>query len=483
MPAQLITLPISHYCDRRRGRSTARASLLAEERHVQFTTARVEPCGKGTRPSPPQHGTSRWVRVGRISSTGLLDLHSGRRRRAGGRADRGFGSGRRHFVPGLAAPPEVLRLSRNGRGVPAVVRGMFTGRLRGRHPARVRPDSSARPCARRSHRAPDLRRGRRAPAAGGFHSRATAHDGRPRPRGADRGGVAAAGLRHPAAADRGRPRAIARTPAGRQRGTHPAGQVASAPLRETKRLRRRPGCKSGIRPSRRTRRRLRRRWCRRREDHVGLDQLVVAQLLAVASPRTRASGRTARGTCPRRRPRRRDGLVVQVVQPLGVVVRQAELALGRDADDHWRASSRSSGLGGGGSRPGRARLHLRQLVVDLAAQAQLLELLSMSSLPPSPSWVMSSNVPPPRAPRRLPRAPSCSRSSPRPAAWPGRCRPSPRPRPARPRDPHLGLGRRVLGLMTSFFVGRPRSSGGHLASLSISDSCWASSSVTWLSSP
>ncbi len=47
------------------------------------------------------------------------------------------------------------------------------------------------------------------------------------------------------------------------------------------------------------------REVRRRDDHVGLLELVLAELVPVRCGRGRASPRRPRGTCPRRRPRRR----------------------------------------------------------------------------------------------------------------------------------------------------------------------------------
>jgi hypothetical protein len=73
---------------------------------------------------------------------------------------------------------------------------------------------------------------------------------------------------------------------------------------------------------------------KRREDHVGLDELVVRQRLAARFDERDHLCEQRTELLLVARLDSRDGRVVQFVQALGVPVRQLELALSRDSDDH-----------------------------------------------------------------------------------------------------------------------------------------------------
>src|SRR5712692_2276877 len=136
----------------------------------------------------------------------------------------------------------------------------------------------------------------------------------------------------------------------------------------------------------------------RRQDHVGLLELLVAELrprprelehLPEQPPEALLVPRLDEG----------DDLVVQLVQPRGLPVLQTVLALGRDADDHLPSPAFSpaplpASSAGLPPPPGPS-----SAFIFASSASTSLELVSsfswrsMSSLPPESNWVRSSKVP------------------------------------------------------------------------------------------
>src|SRR5215207_3354736 len=222
----------------------------------------------------------------------------------------------------------------------------------------------------------------------------------------------------------------------------------------------------------------------RRQDHVGLDQLVLGDLVAVAGhdlehlrPELAEAGLVAllHGG---------DGAVVQLVEAARVLVGQPELPLTGDADDHGAGFSASPCSSAGASPPPdpSSAFIFESSSSTWAPAPSCASSRSMSSWP-WPSWVRSSNVPAASSSSTAEaRAFICSVLS--SARWIARprsaiCSPTPF---AASEIFTCASAAEYCALMTSFFVRKVSIFTRSFFSLSVSCCCWRSSSCTCESS-
>src|SRR5205085_7454852 len=224
----------------------------------------------------------------------------------------------------------------------------------------------------------------------------------------------------------------------------------------------------------------------RRQDHVRPDQLVVVDRPARAlheleqlAPDLAELRLVPCLHCG-------DGRVVELVESVGLVVWELVLTVRRDPDDHWAGSclpcSRAGDSAGAGAGPSSAFIFASSSST-CAPEESCESSLSMSSSPPSPSAVMSSNAPAASS--------SCTASAlarmPSTLSW-ARCIASPRSAICSP-TPFAASEIRTwasdaeyCALMTSFLVRKVSIFACIFFSLSVSCSCWRLSSVTCWSS-
>src|ERR671915_423500 len=197
--------------------------------------------------------------------------------------------------------------------------------------------------------------------------------------------------------------------------------------------------------------RLLERHVARREDHVRLDQLVVVERVAVARHQLEHLGPELAEADLVALLDRAHGAVVQLVEAVGVLVGQAELALPRDPDDHAFSFPCSSA----GESPPPLPSSAFIFASSSSTCAPLVSSFSWRSMSssPGPSWVMSSKVPAASSSSTAPaRARICSvLSSARCIASPRSAISSPTPEAASPIRTCASAAE-YCALMTSFLV-------------------------------
>src|SRR5918999_4840343 len=226
------------------------------------------------------------------------------------------------------------------------------------------------------------------------------------------------------------------------------------------------------------------RW----QDDVRLDQLVVVESVAVAGHQIEHLRPELVEPLLVALLDRRHRLVVQLVEPVGVLVGQAKLPFARDAHDHqaepsFLLPSPSSSAGESAHPPLPSSAFI--FCSSSSTWAPLVSSCSSRSMSswPEPSCVMSSNVP---AASSSSTADARARivsvlSSARCIASPRSAISSPTPLAASPIRTCASAAE-YCALMTSFLVRKASIFWRSFCSFSVSCSCWRSSSVTCWSS-